>query len=268
MNTYKAMNMFGFNKQKSEGGSSRNPLMKSIERESNKRDMTTILDAELAGVSEGSMSATGTIVKTFILTLLMLITAAYSYVYPNPILMWGGIIGGIIMVVVASMKPRQAVWAAPAYALFEGLFVGAISAMYASFYEGIIFQAVSLTVAVLLSMLLLYQTGAIKVTAKLRAGVMMATMGVFVVYLASMALGFFGINVPYLHEGGPIGIGISLVIIGIASFNLLLDFDNIETGVARGLPSRYEWVFGMGLLVTLVWIYIEILRLLSMLNRD
>ena len=129
-------------------------------------------------------------------------------------------------------------------------------------------QATSLTVAVLLCMLFLYQSGIIKVTAKLRAGIFMATAAVAVVYLGAMVLGLFGVAVPYLHEGGPIGIGISLVILSIAAFNLLVDFDNFEQGAAAGLPARYEWVFAMGLLVTLVWVYIEMLRLLSYLNRD
>ena len=133
--------------------------------------------------------------------------------------------------------------------------------------NGIVLQAVTLTIAVLLVMLFLYQTGIIKVTAKLRSGIMMAT-GPFRGVPRAIGLSFFGITVPYLHQGGMIGIGISLVIIGVAAFNLLLDFDNIESGVARGLPSRYEWVFSMGLLVTLVWLYVEILRLLSIMNRD
>ncbi len=260
--------MFGNNSASKEGGSSKNPLLRSIEKQTERGDFGDVLERGMERSFAEPMSATGTVVKTGILTLLMLCTAAVSYVNPSPLYLWGGAIGGLVMVLIASFKPRQAVWAAPAYALLEGLFVGAASAMYAYLMDGIILQAVSLTIAVLLVMLILYQTGAIKVTAKLRAGVMIATGAVFVVYLASMALSFFGIQIPFLHEGGYVGIGISLLIIGVAAFNLLLDFDNIEQGVARGLPSRYEWVFSMGLLVTLVWLYIEILRLLAIMNRD
>ncbi len=260
--------MFGNNNTPKDGGSSKNPLLRSIEKQTERGDYGDVIEAGMDQSFVEPMTATGTVVKTGILTLLMLITAAISYVNPSPLYLWGGMIGGLVMVVIASMKPRQSVWAAPAYALFEGLFVGAVSNIYAYMMDGIIFQAVSLTIAVLLVMLLLYQTGAIKVTAKLRSGVMIATGAIFVVYLASMALSFFGITIPYLHQGGMIGIGISLLIIGVAAFNLLLDFDNIEQGVARGLPSRYEWVFSMGLLVTLVWLYVEILRLIAIMNRD
>ncbi len=260
--------MFGNNRAPKDGGHSKNPFLRNIEKQTERGDYGDVIESGLDRSFVEPMSATGTVVKTGILTLLMLITAAISFVNPSQLYLWGGAIGGLVMVVIASMKPRQAIWAAPAYALLEGLFVGAVSSIYAYMMDGIIFQAVSLTVAVLLTMLLLYQTGAIKVTAKLRSGVMIATGAIFVVYLASIALSFFGITIPYLHQGGMIGIGISLLIIGVAAFNLLLDFDNIEQGVARGLPSRYEWVFSMGLLVTLVWLYVEILRLIAIMNRD
>ena len=157
---------------------------------------------------------------------------------------------------------------APAYAAFEGLFVGAITAMYAYAFEGIIFHAVSLTVAILFMMLFIYKTGIIKVTEKFRMGVMMATGAVFIVYLASWILGMFGVSVPFLHQGGMLGIGISVVIIGIASFNLLLDFDNFEKGEKFGAPSYMEWFSAMGLLITLVWLYVEILRLLAILSSN
>ena len=152
---------------------------------------------------------------------------------------------------------------APLYAALEGLFVGGISAMYAARFGGIVFQAIMLTIAVLFTMLFLYRSGIIKVTEKLRAGVYMATGAIFLVYILSFILSFFGIQIPFLHSTGPIGIGISLVIIGIAAFNLLLDFDNFEKGERYGAPAYMEWFLGMGLLITLVWLYIEILRLLA-----
>ncbi|MFK8054567.1 MAG: Bax inhibitor-1/YccA family protein [Saprospiraceae bacterium] len=247
---------------------SSNPVMRSVAREATREEQLGTLEAGLERTEERSMTVTGAINKTLMLTGLMLITAAYGFSNPSSLVMWGGFIGGLAMVVLGSYKPKTAKWSAPAYALFEGLFVGAISAMYAYMFDGIIIQAVSLTIGVLLAMLFLYQTGLIKVTAKFRAGIMMATGAVMLVYLASFALSFFGIQLPFLHQGGMIGIGISCVVLAIASLNLLLDFDNFEKGAAQGLPARYEWVFAMGLLVTLVWIYVEILRLLSYLSRD
>ena len=157
------------------------------------------------------------------------------------------------------------------YAAFEGLFVGGISAMYANSFNGqgsIIITAVSATICVLLAMLVLYRSGLIVVNQKFRSGVMMATGAIFLVYMLSWILGMFGINIPYLHEGGMIGIGISIVIIGVAAMNLLLDFDFFERGEEAGMPQYMEWFAGMGLLVTLVWLYVEMLRLVSMLNRN
>ncbi len=246
---------------------SSNPVMRSVAREASKQEQLNTLEAGLEQTSERSMTVTGAINKTLMLTFLMLITAAYGFSNPSPLVMWGGAIGGLIMVLIGSFKPKTAPWSAPAYALFEGLFVGAISAMYAYMFDGIIIQAVSLTIGVLLAMLALYQTGLIKVTQKFRSGIMMATGAVLIFYLATFALSFFGINLPFF-DGGMMSIGISCVVLAIASLNLLLDFDNFEKGAAQGLPARYEWVFAMGLLVTLVWIYVEILRLLSYLSED
>ncbi len=260
--------MFDNLKRRVDRGESSNPLIRSVQRRATEQERLGSLEVGLEHVAEQPMTVAGAVNKTLILTLLMLVTAAYSYSNPSPLLMWGGAIGGLVMVVVASYKPNTASWASPVYALFEGLFVGAVSAIYAYQFDGIVLQAMSLTVAVLLTMLFLYQTGIIKVTQKFRSGVMMATGAVLVVYLASFALGFFGINVPFLHEGGLMGIGISCVVLAIASLNLLLDFDNFEQGAAHGMPQKYEWVFAMGLLVTVVWIYVELLRLLSLLSRD
>jgi uncharacterized YccA/Bax inhibitor family protein len=144
-----------------------------------------------------------------------------------------------------------------------------VSAYYGGLYGGIVFNAISLTFGILFAMLFIYKTGIIKVTDKLRTGVIMATAGIALVYLLNIILGFFGISVPYLHQGGAIGIGISVVIIGVAAFNLLLDFDNFDKGERYGAPAYMEWYLGMGLLITLVWLYIELLRLLSILSsRD
>ena len=254
--------MFG-NSPQGERKETKNPFLRRIEKDATSGP----LDANLDGTYAQPMTAGGTVAKTGILALLLLITAGYAFVNPSPLFLWGGMLGGLALAMFTIWKPEQASWSAPAYALLEGLFVGSASAMYAYLQGGIIFQAVSLTIAVLLTMLFLYQTGIIKVTARLRSMVMAATGAIMLVYLVAIGLSFFGIQMPFLHENSLIGIGISLLIIGVAAFNLLLDFDNIEQGVAASLPTRYEWVFSMGLLITLVWIYIEILRLLA-ISRD
>ncbi len=213
-----------------------------------------------------TMTVSGAVNKTLFLTAILLLTTVYSYVNPNPILMWGGLIGGFIVVLISVFKPQYSNITAPIYAALEGFFIGGLSIAYASIYNGIIFQAVSITMAILFVMLFLYKSGIIKVTKSFRTGVIMATGAVALVYVVSMVLGMFGIQVPFLHQGGMIGIGISLVIIGIASMNLLLDFDNFEKGEQYGAPIYMEWFSAMGLLITLVWLYLEILRLISMLS--
>lgn len=216
-----------------------------------------------------TMTVSGAVNKTLLLTGILLLTTVFSYANPNPILIWGGAIAGFIVVLVSVFKPQYSNITAPLYAGLEGLFVGGISAMYAAMFNGIIFQAVTITMAILFMMLFLYKSGIIKVTKSFRTGVIMATGAVALVYIVSMVLGMFGIQIPYLHQGGMIGIGISLVIIGIASMNLLLDFDNFEKGEEHSAPAYMEWFFAMGLLITLVWLYIEVLRLLSILSgRD
>jgi len=157
---------------------------------------------------------------------------------------------------------------APIFAMLEGLFVGTVSAVYASQFEGIMFQALTATIGVLLTMLMVYKSGLIKVTQKFRMGVSMAVGAIMLLYLVSWVGHFVGFTVPYLHEGGAIGIGLTVVIIGIASLNLLLDFDNFDKGEASEAPKYMEWYFAMGLLFTLVWLYVEFLRLISKLQRD
>lgn len=248
---------------------SSNPIMKE---EVYRKVSDQTLDGEF--MEDGSLAAgqrmtvSGAINKTFILFGLMMITTVISFMMPSMIFLLGGAIGGLIVVFVISAKPSRATTWAPVYAILEGLFVGSVTAMYAGLMNGIIFQAVSLTFAVLFMMLFIYKSGIIKVTSKFRTGVMMATGAVLLVYVVNIVLSFFGMNIPYLHEGGLIGIGISLVIIGIAALNLLLDFDNFEKGEEYGAPIYMEWFSAMGLLITLVWLYIEILRLLAILNSS
>ena len=241
--------------------SSSNPFM------SDKNYGEAILDSEM---EQGrTMTVNGAVNKTLMLLGVMMVTAMFSWMYASPMLMWGGMIGGLVMVFATMWKKEYAPILAPIYALFEGLFLGSISKFYAvAAYSGIIFNAVLLTSTILLMMLFLYKSGLIKVTQKLRAGVMMATGAVMVVYVLSFVLGMFGIDIPYLHQGGMIGIGISVVIIGIASMNLLLDFDNFERGEQAREPEYMEWFSAMGLMITLVWLYVEILHMLAMLAGD
>lgn len=190
----------------------------------------------------------------------------------------GGVIIGLILGLVISFKPTTAPFLAPLYAVAEGLFLGAISAVYEAAYgspngqagafSGIVVQAVGLTLGVLATMLALYALRIIKVTAKLQAGIMAATGAVFLFYAVTIIANLiFGPGtMTLLHSSGPIGIGISLVIVAIAAFNLLLDFDLIEKGVRQGAPKHMEWYAGFALLVTLVWLYLEILRLLAKLK--
>lgn len=222
-----------------------------------------VLDASL--VEKGlTMTVQGAINKTLVLMGIMLASSIFSFMYPSMILVWTGVIGGAIVYFITASNPSRAPYLAPVYAILEGLLVGAISKIYMdAFAPGIIFQAVTITFAILFMMLMIYKSGLIKVTQKLRAGITMAVGAVMIFYLINMVCYFIGINIPFLHDGGMLSIGITLVIIGIASMNLLLDFDNIEKGAAMKAPEYMEWYSGMGLLFTLVWLYLEILRLLS-----
>jgi uncharacterized YccA/Bax inhibitor family protein len=241
---------------------SHNPVMK--EEAYRKAGMAQVQDGV---IQRGEvMTVQGAINKSFLLLALLVVMALVSYMNPNPLFIWGGAIGGLVVVLVSVFKKEWSPFTAPLYAVLEGLFVGGISAMYASFYEGIIFNAVSLTIGLLFMMLFIYKTGIIKVTNKFRTGVIMATGAVFLIYLISFALSFFGLEVPFLHDTGWMGIGISLVIIGIACLNLLLDFDNFEKGEQHKAPIYMEWFSAMGLIITLVWLYIEILRLLAIFS--
>jgi uncharacterized YccA/Bax inhibitor family protein len=177
-------------------------------------------------------------------------------------------LGGFGVAMVTIFKPNLARFTAPIYALLEGAFLGAISGLYNAAYDGIVLQAVALTIALFFVMLFLFATRIIKVTDKVRMMIVGATAAIFLVYLVNLVLSLFGANLPFLHEAGIVGIGISLVIVGVAAFNLLLDFDFVERGVAAGAPKKMEWYAAFGLLVTLIWLYLEVLRLLGKINRS
>ena len=225
-----------------------------------------VLDAPFA--AEGRMTVSGAINKSFILTGLLLLTSAIGFFLFNPIFLWGGLIVGFIVVLIAAFKPHLSPYLAPAYAIFEGLAVGGVSFMYASVFNGIVLNAFISTVGILAAMLFIYKSRIIKVTQKFRVGVFAATAAIALVYLINIVLSFFGMSVPMLHESGTFGILISVGIIVVATLNLLLDFDNIEKGAMHGAPKYMEWYSAMGLLITLVWLYLELLRLLSKVSRS
>lgn len=230
----------------------------------------------------GAMTINGTINKTLILLALVVIPAVYVWdmFYASGIdtegglqnaslmyWMYGGLFGGLIFALITIFKANWAPYTAPIYAVLEGLFIGGISAIFEVQFSGIVFQAVTLTFGTLFAMLVTYRLGLIKVTEKFRMGVVAATGAIFVVYLLSFVLSLFSVNVPFIHSGGTIGILFSLFVVVIAALNLVLDFDFIEKGAEHGAPKFMEWYGAFGLIVTLVWLYIEFLRLLSKLRQ-
>ncbi|HTI51581.1 MAG TPA: Bax inhibitor-1/YccA family protein, partial [Planctomycetaceae bacterium] len=180
-----------------------------------------------------------------------------------------GMIGGFVVSLITVFKPSVSPFTAPLYAALEGLALGGISTIFEYQFPGIVLNAVALTFGTLAVLLAAYSTGLIRPTENFKLGLIAATGGIALVYLASFVLGLFGVAIPMIHESGMVGIGFSLFVVVIAALNLVLDFDFIETGVQRGAPKYMEWYGGFGLLVTLVWLYLEILRLLSKLrSRD
>ncbi|HWR14057.1 MAG TPA: Bax inhibitor-1/YccA family protein [Terriglobales bacterium] len=226
-----------------------------------------------AGVAFGqeAMTISGTVNKTGILLLCTIATAAWTWtrfmqaesaqaVAPAAVI---GAIGGFIVAIVTVFKKNWAPITAPLYALLEGLVLGAISAIFEVRWPGLPIQAVSLTFGVLIVLLLAYRSGLIPVTDNLRLGIVAATGGVALFYLAQFVLGFFGIHFTSINSSSPIGIGFSVVVVIIASLNLVLDFDFIERGARAGAPKYMEWYGAFGLMVTLIWLYLEMLRLLA-----
>lgn len=171
------------------------------------------------------------------------------------------------LLVVTMFKPRWVRVTGPIFAIAEGVLVGAISKIYSDFYDGIVLQAVLATMAVFVAMLILYAQRIIEVTERLRSTVILATAGIAIFYVISIVLSLFGVQIPYVWDGGPISILISALIVGVAAFNLLLDFDLIERGIREGAPGWMSWFAAFGLMVTVVWLYLELLRLIA-LTRD
>jgi uncharacterized YccA/Bax inhibitor family protein len=234
------------------------------------------------GAGVPAMTINGTVNKTGFCLLLLLATASWTWglaapgsgpmatpANPAAAMPWMmvGAIGGLVVALITVFKKEWAPVGAPAYSLLEGLFLGGISAVFEAKYPGIVSQAVFLTFGTLGALLMAYRSGLIQVTDNFRLGVVAATGGIFLVYLIGFVMSFFGSSIPMIHESGMVGIGFSLVVVGIASMNLVLDFDFIEKGAEMGAPRYMEWYGAFGLIVTLAWLYLELLRLLSKLQE-
>jgi uncharacterized YccA/Bax inhibitor family protein len=222
-----------------------------------------------------TMTLGGTMTKTFLLLGIVLAGMLYAWaglpgigmsetvVYP---LLIGSFVVAVILLVVTSFKPELAPVTAPVYAAVQGVVLGVVTVIMNARWPGIPMQAALLTVATLGVMLVAYRTGVLRATERFRSIVVSCTAAIFVFYLIAFGLSFFGIRIPFLHEGGIIGIGFSLFVVGLAAMNLILDFDTIEQGIGRA-PAQLEWMAAFGLVVTLIWLYMEILRLLGKLRR-
>ncbi len=227
------------------------------------------------------MTLSGTVNKIALLLLLVVAGAFYTWkiafqaissdslTASRAILPWmiGGGIGGFVLALVTIFRRNISPYTAPIYAVLEGLFLGSISAFLEYQYPGIVINAVALTFGILFALLIAYRSGLIKPTENFKLGVFAATGGVAILYLVSFLLNLFGVPVGYLHNSSPLSIGISVVIVIVAALNLVLDFDFIEQGAASSVPKYMEWYAAFGLIVTLVWLYLEILRLLTLLAR-
>ena len=242
-------------------------------RSSNPALSNRIFAKEQAATTSNVMTFAGTKYKTFIMLALVVLGASYTWrlgaANSASVTGWmiAGGIGGFVTALITIFSPRNAHITAPIYSVLQGLLLGGLSIFLAQQFEmSIITQAVGLTFATFFLMLLLYQSGTIKVTAKFRTGVFAATGAIALMYFISFIMGLFGVAIPFIHQGGTFGIIISLVIIGVAALNLALDFDLIERGVKQGAPKYMEWYGAFALMVTLIWLYIEFLRLLAKLN--
>ena len=223
---------------------------------------TTVIDRN------ETMTVSGTINKSFLMLILLIASAAVTWSMTNPIVFAiGGAIVGFILVLIAAFKPQYSGFLAPGYAIFEGLFIGGISSIFEDMYPGIVIQAVSCTFVTFMVCFGLYKYEIVKVTERFKSVVLAATLAIATYYLISWLLSMFTSFQPVHHGNSMFSIGISAFVIVIAALNLFLDFDQIEKGVQQKMPKYMEWYGAMGLMITLVWLYIEFLRLLSKLNR-
>ncbi len=218
-------------------------------------------------VTQDTMTMEGTINKSGILILLTMFGAYIGWTLQSPAIMIGALIVNLVLCLFIIFKPHTATYLSQPYAVIEGLLLGTISAVYAAQYPGIVTNTLFATISCFVLMLALYRFRIVQVTEKLRSIVMVATGAIALTYVANMVMGFFGSSMPMIHQASPMGIAFSVIVTGVAAFNLLLDFDMIEQAHARKAPKFMEWYCGFALLVTLVWLYIEMLRLMSKLNK-
>lgn len=244
------------------------------ERSNNPILSTKAFDVVQGTQLDGVMTLNGVIAKTFLLLSLVIISAYYAWSHfvglPDvnfvPYLL-GSVVGGLVLVLAISFKPDLAPFISPVYAVVEGIFLGITSMFFEQLYPGIVMQAIGGTLSVFLVMLSLYRTNIIKVNDRFRTIVISATLGIVFFYIVSMALRWiFHIEIPLIYDSGWVGIGFSLFVIVIASLNLALDFDFISSNIERGASKNREWYGAFALLVTIIWLYVEILRLLSKLR--
>jgi uncharacterized YccA/Bax inhibitor family protein len=237
----------------------------------------TFSGLEYTGAREDAMTIQGTVNKTGMLLVLLLIAAAWVWnVFfesrnPAAVAPWTmvGAIGGLIVALVTVFKKAWSAVTAPVYAVLEGFLLGGISSLFEAQFPGIVIQAVGLTFGTLFCLLMAYKSGLIRATENFKLGVVAATGGIALFYFVTLILSFFGVKVSFIYGSGVLGIGFSLVVVVIAALNLVLDFDFIEQGSQANVPKYMEWYAAFGLMVTLIWLYIEILRLLSKLrSRD
>lgn len=218
--------------------------------------------------TEDPMTIQGTVNKTGICLALLFVSASWTWGKAGSGAALGGalwlpVIGAFIVAMVTCFKKQWAPVTAPLYAVMEGAALGFISALFELRFPGIVIQAVSLTFGTLAALLMAYRSGLIKATENFKLGVFAATGGIALIYLVDIVIGFFGIRVPFIHESGLLGIGFSVFVVVVAALNLVLDFDFIENGASHGAPKYMEWYGAFGLMLTLVWLYLEILRLLA-----
>jgi uncharacterized YccA/Bax inhibitor family protein len=240
----------------------------------NKNTFLDVANGTLSARGDDAMTINGTVNKTGMLLILVLVGAMYAWSqFSGPAsapamfpLVAGGAIGGLVLALITVFKKTWAPVTAPLYALVEGVFIGALSAIFEARYPGIVMQAVGLTFGTMAAMLIAYRSGLIRATEKFKLGVVAATGGILLLYIAQFVMGFFGHSMGFISGNGTMAIGFSAVVVVIAALNLILDFDLIESGAQSGAPKYMEWYGAFALVVTLVWLYLEILRLLSKLQ--
>tara|TARA_B100000902_G_C27091609_1_gene804104 strand:+ start:177 stop:917 length:741 start_codon:yes stop_codon:yes gene_type:complete len=223
----------------------------------------------ISSVNTGNaMTINGTVNKTAFSLFLLLLAGSFTFSANYTWLILPGFIGGLIVAIITIFKKEWSPITVPLYAILEGLALGGISYMYNAQFDGIVSQAILLTLGILFSLLFAYKSKLIAPTENFKLGLFAATGGIFLVYLISFIMSFFGAELPVLDSTNSslFSIGFSLFVVVIASLNLVLDFDFIEEGSEKGMPKYMEWYGAFGLLVTLIWLYLEILRLLSKLR--